>query len=117
MKVPSQNASKHATQATLADILLFLTIRPMKSTGVVPSALLEEMRDCGKKKNPFAQQALFLLCLLADLVDRQKPLGEYCQNSEAEDVIILAFLHVFNSASRQLPRMDLSNQCGPSSAL
>ncbi|KAG0043244.1 Chitinase 1 [Gryganskiella cystojenkinii] len=45
----------------------------------------------------------------------QKPLAEYCQTSEAEDVIVLAFLHVFNSASRQLPRMDLSNQCRPSS--
>ncbi|OAQ36657.1 glycoside hydrolase family 18 protein, partial [Linnemannia elongata AG-77] len=46
----------------------------------------------------------------------QKPLGDYCQTSEAEDVIVLAFLHVFNSASRGLPRMDLSNQCEQNSA-
>ncbi|KAG0242527.1 Chitinase 1 [Mortierella sp. GBA43] len=46
---------------------------------------------------------------------KQKPLTDYCQASEAEDVIVLAFLHVFNGASRQLPRMDLSNQCDPSS--
>ncbi|KAF9114212.1 Chitinase 1 [Mortierella sp. AM989] len=46
----------------------------------------------------------------------QKPLAEYCQGTEGEDVIVLAFLHVFNSASRELPRMDLSNQCSPSKA-
>ncbi|KAG0315321.1 Chitinase 1, partial [Dissophora globulifera] len=46
---------------------------------------------------------------------KQKPLAEYCQN-EAEDIIVLAFLHVFNSASRDLPRMDLSNQCNPAAA-
>ncbi|KAK3809941.1 MAG: glycoside hydrolase superfamily [Benniella sp.] len=46
---------------------------------------------------------------------KQKPLAEYCQNSDAEDVV-LTFLHVFNSASRRLPRMDLANQCSPSSS-
>ncbi|KAF9953545.1 Chitinase 1 [Mortierella alpina] len=45
----------------------------------------------------------------------QKPLADYCQTSDGEDVIVLAFLHVFNSAQRALPRMDLSNQCNPSS--
>ncbi|KAF9308941.1 Chitinase 1 [Podila horticola] len=45
----------------------------------------------------------------------QKPLGEYCQTADGEDIIVVAFLHVFNSASRGLPRMDLSNQCAPSS--
>ncbi|KAI9233319.1 MAG: glycoside hydrolase family 18 protein, partial [Podila humilis] len=47
--------------------------------------------------------------------NRQKPLGEYCQTSDGEDIIVLAFLHVFNSAARGLPRMDLSNQCLPTS--
>ncbi|KAG0297442.1 Chitinase 1 [Linnemannia gamsii] len=46
----------------------------------------------------------------------QKPLGDYCQTSGTEDVIVLAFLHVFNSASRGLPRMDLSNQCDQDTA-
>ncbi|KAF9544688.1 Chitinase 1 [Mortierella hygrophila] len=46
----------------------------------------------------------------------QKPLGDYCQTSGAEDVIVVSFLHVFNSASRGLPRMDLSNQCEQNSA-
>ncbi|KAF9354064.1 Chitinase 1 [Mortierella sp. AD094] len=46
----------------------------------------------------------------------QKPLSEYCQDGESEDVIALAFLHVFNSATRSLPQMDLSNQCSPSKA-
>ncbi|KAG9321213.1 hypothetical protein KVV02_002125 [Mortierella alpina] len=45
----------------------------------------------------------------------QKPLADYCQNSDGEDVLVLAFLHVFNSAQRGLPRMDLSNQCNPTS--
>ncbi|KAG0340586.1 Chitinase 1 [Podila humilis] len=45
----------------------------------------------------------------------QKPLGEYCQTTDGEDVLVIAFLHVFNSASRGLPRIDLSNQCSPSS--
>ncbi|KAF9209732.1 Chitinase 1 [Haplosporangium sp. Z 27] len=45
----------------------------------------------------------------------QKPLGDYCKGSESENVIAMAFLHVFNSASRSLPQMDLSNQCDPSS--
>ncbi|KAG0308611.1 Chitinase 1, partial [Dissophora globulifera] len=55
--------------------------------------------------------------LLAEIHDygRQKPLAEYCQH-EAEDIIVLAFLHVFNSASRDLPRMDFSNQCNPAAA-
>ncbi|KAF9282661.1 Chitinase 1 [Mortierella alpina] len=43
----------------------------------------------------------------------QKPLADYCQTSDGEDVLVLAFLHVFNSAQRGLPRMDLSNQCNP----
>ncbi|KAF9561291.1 Chitinase 1 [Mortierella alpina] len=43
----------------------------------------------------------------------QKPLADYCQTSDGEDVLVLAFLHVFNSAQRALPRMDLSNQCNP----
>ncbi|KAF9579034.1 Chitinase 1, partial [Lunasporangiospora selenospora] len=46
---------------------------------------------------------------------KQKPLAEYCQNSDAENVIVLAFLHVFNSATRSLPRMDFANQCEPTS--
>ncbi|KAG0205411.1 Chitinase 1 [Mortierella sp. GBA30] len=45
----------------------------------------------------------------------QKPLADYCQTSDGEDVLVLAFLHVFNSASRGLPRIDFSNQCNPSS--
>ncbi|KAF9435576.1 Chitinase 1 [Entomortierella beljakovae] len=43
----------------------------------------------------------------------QKPLEDYCQSTEGENVIVLAFLHVFNSGTRDLPRMDLSNQCNP----
>ncbi|KAF9100263.1 Chitinase 1 [Mortierella sp. AD031] len=46
----------------------------------------------------------------------QKPLADYCQKPESEDVIVIAFLHVFNSTSRRLPAMDLSNQCGQNSA-
>ncbi|KAG0277260.1 Chitinase 1 [Linnemannia exigua] len=46
----------------------------------------------------------------------QKPLGDYCQTAGTEDVIVLAFLHVFNSASRGLPRMDLANQCEQNAA-
>ncbi|ORZ05904.1 glycoside hydrolase superfamily, partial [Lobosporangium transversale] len=46
----------------------------------------------------------------------QKPLIEYCQSEGGEDVLVLAFLHVFNSASTGLPQMDLSNQCTPSNA-
>ncbi|KAK3832380.1 MAG: glycoside hydrolase superfamily [Linnemannia gamsii] len=46
----------------------------------------------------------------------QKPLGDYCQSAGTEDVIVLAFLHVFNSASRGLPRMDLANQCEQNAA-
>ncbi|KAF9932885.1 Chitinase 1 [Linnemannia zychae] len=48
-----------------------------------------------------------------DVQHWQKSLGEYCQSSGGEDVIVVAFLHVFNSMSRGLPRMDLSNQCDP----
>ncbi|KAF9187573.1 Chitinase 1 [Haplosporangium sp. Z 767] len=46
---------------------------------------------------------------------KQKPLADYCQTSDIEDVIVMAFLHVFNSASRELPRIDLSNQCDQNS--
>ncbi|KAF9162874.1 Chitinase 1 [Actinomortierella ambigua] len=43
----------------------------------------------------------------------QQPLSAYCDTA-SENVIVIAFLHVFNSASGKLPGMDLSNQCGPS---
>ncbi|KAF9976448.1 Chitinase 1 [Actinomortierella ambigua] len=45
----------------------------------------------------------------------QQPLSTYCDTA-AENVIVIAFLHVFNSASEKLPGMDLSNQCDPSRA-
>jgi len=95
--------------------LIFFSHPADEPIHVVPTALQEGMHDFGK--DPFTQKAFFLLFLITDLFIRQKPLREYCQNSEAEDVIVIAFLHVFNSASRQLPRMDLSNQCEPGSAL
>ncbi|KAG0369852.1 Chitinase 1 [Gamsiella multidivaricata] len=46
---------------------------------------------------------------------KQKPIGEYCQSQEAEDVIVVAFLHVFNIVSKKPPRMDFANQCAPTS--